>query len=84
MMEAETVSEKLDDNSFLTRLISREDFIVFSRRESFKSLKFSRYSHFFNFATFSNDSLAIFMLWFRPVALWKDRNVHLIVVFIAR
>jgi hypothetical protein len=36
MMEAETVSETLDCNAVLTRLIAREDFIAFSRRESFK------------------------------------------------
>jgi hypothetical protein len=37
MMEAETVSETLDYNAILTRLITWEDFIAFSRRESFKS-----------------------------------------------
>jgi hypothetical protein len=34
-MEAEKVSEKFDCNFMLTRLVAREDFIAFSRRESF-------------------------------------------------
>jgi hypothetical protein len=37
MMETERVSETLVFNSELTRLITREDFIAFVRRESFKS-----------------------------------------------
>jgi hypothetical protein len=39
MMEAERASETLDCSSILTRLVAREDFIAFSRRESFKSYK---------------------------------------------
>jgi hypothetical protein len=42
MMEAETTSETLDCNSILTPLIAREDFIAFSRRESFKSYIFEK------------------------------------------
>jgi hypothetical protein len=37
MMEAENVCETLNINFLLTRLIVREDFTAFSRRESFKS-----------------------------------------------
>jgi hypothetical protein len=37
MMETELVSETLVFNSKLTRLMAREDFITFMRRESFKS-----------------------------------------------
>jgi hypothetical protein len=37
MMEAETVSETLDCNSILTRLIARKYSISFGHRESFKS-----------------------------------------------
>jgi hypothetical protein len=36
-MDPETASETLDLDSVLTRLISPEDFIAVSRRESFKS-----------------------------------------------
>jgi hypothetical protein len=39
MMEAETVSEMLDHNSILTLLFTQEDFIAFSRHESFKSYR---------------------------------------------
>jgi hypothetical protein len=34
-METETASETLEYNSILTRLVAREDFTAFSRRESF-------------------------------------------------
>jgi hypothetical protein len=37
MMEAERASETLDCSSVLTRLVAREDFIAFSRRESLKA-----------------------------------------------
>jgi hypothetical protein len=37
MMEAEMVSETLGFYPQLTRLVARENFIEFSRRESFKS-----------------------------------------------
>lgn len=37
MKEAETVSETLEVHSVLTWLIARENFIVFSRRGTFKS-----------------------------------------------
>jgi hypothetical protein len=37
MMEAERASETLDCSSILTRLVAREDFVAFSRRESLKS-----------------------------------------------
>jgi hypothetical protein len=37
MMEAERASETLDCSSIMTRLVAREDFIAFSRRESLKS-----------------------------------------------
>jgi hypothetical protein len=39
MMEAEMGSETLGFNPQLTRLVAREDFIEFSRRESFKFYK---------------------------------------------
>jgi hypothetical protein len=39
MMEAERASETLNSSSILTRLVAREDFIAFSRRESLKSYK---------------------------------------------
>jgi hypothetical protein len=39
MMEAEIVSETLGFFPQLTRIVAREDFIAFSRRESFKSYK---------------------------------------------
>jgi hypothetical protein len=37
MMEGEMVSETLGSCPQLTRLVTREDFIEFNRRESFKS-----------------------------------------------
>jgi hypothetical protein len=36
-MEAEKSSETLDYSTLLSRLVAREDFIAFSRREIFKS-----------------------------------------------
>jgi hypothetical protein len=39
MMEAEKISETVGFYPELTRLVAREDFIEFSRRESFKSYK---------------------------------------------
>jgi hypothetical protein len=36
MMDTETVFETLDCNSRHTRLMAREDFIAFSRRENFR------------------------------------------------
>jgi hypothetical protein len=41
MMEAEMASETLRFYQQLTRLVTREDFIEFSRRENFKSYKTS-------------------------------------------
>jgi hypothetical protein len=37
VMEAERASETLDGSAIVTRLFAREDFLAFSRRESFKS-----------------------------------------------
>jgi hypothetical protein len=47
MMEADMVSETLGFYPQLTRLVAREDFIEFSRRESFKSYKYYKYEYNF-------------------------------------
>jgi hypothetical protein len=48
MMEVDTVSETLDCNSILTRLIAREDIIAFISRENLKSYKSSKF-YFYEF-----------------------------------
>jgi hypothetical protein len=59
-MEIELASETLVFNSTLTRLIAREDFIAFIRRESLKSYINILVYALFAFRDNKNSSLVIF------------------------
>jgi hypothetical protein len=71
MMEAERASETLDCSSILSRLVAREDFIAFSRRESFKS--------YINVCSINNDNLSLL----NRVILKKLKVAQLVKKFLA-